>query len=173
MTGSVTVEVTLSGNREFTGNLLGPQMWVEFFRAHPMPSEPKKVHKNEAGVEVHTSYSEDSPEYLAWVQALDDLMMLQKETAWLAFFEGHLEVPQDWDIPLAMKRVGVNAETEPLERLLQYVRFEVIRSVKDESDLAAAMRNEITEEDLRAGAEMFQSDNERAEGKEEPVTADS
>lgn len=168
----VTVEVELSGGRVFTGNLIGPQFWVEFFEQHPMPLEPKKVHQNEAGMDVEVSYEEGDQEYLEWAKALDDLVKLQKETAWLWFFEGRLEVPEDWEVPAALQWAGVKPEKDVFKRMLQYIRYAVILTIDDENAIAEAARNEITREEVAAAGELFQGDDGQRE-EAEAVTVNS
>ena len=95
---------------------------------------------------------------MAWIKELDSIATLQKETAWLMFFEGHLEVPEGWQVPLALQRAGVKPADDPAERLIQYVRFAVILDEVDDQklDLVYGFPNTTSESVLaRVGYETL------------------
>jgi hypothetical protein len=160
MTDDNLITVTLSGEREFRGKPMAPQAWVLVFDANPMPVEPKDEQVNEAGVTIYLSVPPDDPRAIAYVDAIRDYNRALEEAGWLNFFADTLKVPKDFDIPTGHKRLGVKLADDPLDRLIQYIRLEVIQSTDDAIALDAAIRGEITESEVDAAAALFPGDEE-------------
>lgn len=163
MTDDNLITVELSGNRKFRGKPIGPQAWVLVFDANPMPVEPKNEQENEAGVTIYLSVPPDDPRAIAYREELLAYDRKLEEAGWLNFFAGfaaELEVPEGWDLPVGHKRLGVTLADDPLDRLLQYIRLEVIQSTADALALDRAIRGELTEAEVDAAATLFPGDEE-------------
>jgi len=161
MTNDNLITVKLSGGREFRGKPIGPQAWVLVFDANPMPVEPKEEKVNDAGVKIYLTLPSDDPRAIHYREEVRDYNRKLEEAGWLNFFADTLEVPDDWDIPIGHKRMGVKIAKDPLDKLIQYIRLEVIQSTDDAIKLDQAIRGELTEAEVDAAAALFPGDEER------------
>ena len=155
------VEVKLSGGRVYRGRPVGPEAWVMIFEQSPMPEEPKETITNDAGMDNEITLAEDDPRYVAYLEELIAYNRKLKEAGWLNFFEDTLEVPDGWDIPQGHKRFGVTLADDPLDRLLQYIRLEVVLSMPDNIALDSAIRGEVDGAEIDAASRLFQGDQEQ------------
>ena len=160
MTDDNLITVTLSGEREFRGRPIGPQAWVLVFDANPMPVEPKDEQTNEAGSPIYLSLPPDDPRITAYHESVRDYNRALEEAGWLNFFADSLEVPDGWGIPTGHKRLGVTLADDPLDRLIQYIRIDVIRSTDDALELDRAIRGDITQAEVDAASTLFPGDEE-------------
>lgn len=154
----ITVELS-SGT--YTGLPVGPHTWTMVFKEHPMPQRPMGTRTNDADVEVSVNLPGDHPLMLEYVENLRDYNETIREAGWLNFFETTLQVPEGWDIRLGHKRLGIRLADDPVDRLIQYIRSDVILLVNDNLILDNAISGEITKEEVAASDRLFPGDEER------------
>lgn len=157
-----TVEVTLPSGGVYRGSPVGPRAWVEFLSACPTPERPYEEKENDLGTMIRIPLADDDPLMDAFWTAVGKHNAFTERVSWLSFFDGHLEVPEGWQIPKGFRLAGIETETDPDDLLMQYVRYHVIRTQADNVELTCAISGglgiDLEEED--AAASLFPGDGQ-------------
>ena len=154
------VVVPLSGGRVEHAREVPAHFWTELQANNPPPPRPVKVVETALGTKEEVSPPPDDPVWIqhyldtdAWTKEMD--LRIQR-IRWFVAFHRIIEVPKDWQVPEIFKTFGgVETAQEDPDRLIQYVRYEVLKTKQDKETLDAAVSGIIPESERESARALF------------------
>lgn len=96
-------------------------------------------------------------------QALEARAAAVRETGWLMALP-EVTVPDGWQFPDALERVGIHAREGEVGQRLDYIEYDLLRSTDDVRAVLDIMHGPIAEAEVAQAVATFQPESEEARG---------
>lgn len=156
--------IPLSGGRTMYAREVPIHLWADIHAANPRPEEPVDEVETAAGT---TELVRPKPDDVRWIryyieidEYTDKISRIIQRVRWYYAFKGIVEVPEDWEVPEIFQLSGVETATDKIDRLVQYVRYEILRTKSDKETLDAAVSGIVPESEREASRALFRESPE-------------